>query len=81
MPAKKPRILLYGTQVCPWCHKTREFLRKHKTPFKNIDVGSDAKSAEEMIQKSGQQGVPVIDINGEIIIGFDEERLRKVLKI
>lgn len=75
------QVLVYKTSSCPWCHRTIEFLREHKIPFKEIDVSEDEKAAEEMIEKSGQYGVPVIDINGEIIIGYDQEALKKALNI
>ncbi len=78
---KEPKILLYRTLTCPWCHKTEEFFKAHKIKYKSIDVGSDYKAAREMVEKSGQMGVPVIDIDGQIIVGYDEPRLRKVLKI
>ncbi|MBI2452548.1 glutathione S-transferase N-terminal domain-containing protein [Candidatus Pacearchaeota archaeon] len=78
---KQKTILIYSTPYCPWCRRAKEFLKEHKIKFKNIDVSSNEKYAREMIQKSGQMGVPVIDINGEIIIGFDEERLKKALNI
>ena len=74
-------VILYKTQSCSWCHKTEEFFKKHKIKHKSIDVGKDQKAAHEMIKKSGQQGVPVIDIDGKIIVGYDEEELRKILKI
>ena len=74
-------VTLYRTESCPWCHKTAEFFKKHKVKFKAIDVGKSAKASEEMIEKSGQQGVPVIDIDGKIIVGFDEPKLKKTLKI
>lgn len=74
-------VTLYRTQACPWCHKVEEFLNKHKIKHKTIDVGKNAKSAQEMIEKSGQQGVPVTDIDGQIIVGYDEPKLKKVLKI
>ena len=73
--------LLYRTVSCPWCHKTAEFFKAHKITFKSIDVGENAKAAEEMVEKSGQRGVPVIDIDGKIIVGYDEPALRKALKI
>jgi glutaredoxin 3 len=80
MPTKKlHKILLYRTSVCPWCHKTEEFLKENKIKFKAIDVGNDRKAAQEMIRKSGQMGVPVIDIDGQIIIGYDKARLEKAL--
>ncbi|MBI2671414.1 glutaredoxin family protein [Candidatus Woesearchaeota archaeon] len=75
------KIIIYGTETCPWCHKAREFLKDNKIKFVDKDVSSDQKAAKEMIEKSGQQGVPVIDVNGEIIVGFDERELKKLLKI
>ena len=74
-------IILYKTSVCPWCHKTEELLKKHKIRYKAINVGENPKAANEMIEKSGQLGVPVIDIDGKIVVGFDEPKLRKLLKI
>ena len=75
------KIIIYGTDSCPWCHKAREFMKEHKVKFIDKNVGEDQKAAQEMIKKSGQQGVPVIDVDGEIIVGFDEDRLRSLLKI
>lgn len=76
---KEHKILLFRTKLCPWCHKTEEFLKEHKIKFRSIDVGKDRKAAQEMIRKSGQMGVPVIDIDGQIIIGYDKARLEKAL--
>ena len=75
------KVTIYGTDSCPWCHKAREFMKEHKVKFTDKNVGEDQKAAQEMIKKSGQQGVPVIDVGGEIIVGFDEDRLRSLLKI
>ena len=75
------KIIIYGTDSCPWCHKAREFMKEHKVKFTDKNVGEDQKAAQEMIKKSGQQGVPVIDVNGEIIVGFDEDRLKSLLNI
>ncbi len=75
------KVLLYRTQTCPWCHKAEEFFKEHKIEFKSIDVGRNFKAAQEMIEKSGQQGVPVIDIDGNIVVGFDEPKLRRLLKL
>ncbi len=74
-------IILYGTSSCPWCHKARDFLKSNKVSFKDVNVGESKKDADEMIKKSGQQGVPVIDINGKIIVGFDEPAIKKALKL
>ncbi len=89
MPAKKAdkpaagktKVLVYSTPSCPYCHMAKEFLSSHKIPFKDINVAENEKAANEMIEKSGQMGVPVIDINGDIIVGFDEERIKKALKL
>lgn len=61
--------------------KTKEFLKAHKIPFKDINVAVNEKALHDMVKKSGQMGVPVIDINGKIIIGYDEMALRKMLKL
>ena len=74
-------ITLYSTSSCPWCHKARDFLKSKNIKFKDINVGENQKAAKEMIKKSGQQGVPVIDVNGQIIVGFDEPAIRKALRL
>ncbi len=75
----KTQVTVYSTEVCPWCIKAKEFLKQHKVEFKEIDVGSDEKGRNEMIEKSGQMGVPVLDINGTIIVGFDEPMIKAAL--
>ncbi len=74
-------VKIYSTKFCPWCRFTKEFLKKHKIRFKEIDVGKSAKVAKEMIHKSHQTGVPVIDVNGKIIVGFNKGALKKALKL
>lgn len=75
------QVIVYSTPSCPWCKKTKEFLKSHKIKFKNVNVASSKKATQEMVKKSGQMGVPVIDIEGKIILGFDEAKLKKTLKI
>jgi len=75
------KVIVYGTEFCPWCHKAREFLEENEVKFQYIDVGKDREAAMEMNRKSGQRGVPVIEIDGEIIVGFDERRIREKLGI
>jgi len=75
------KVTVYSTQTCPWCKKVKAFLKENKVKFSEKDVGADTKAAQDMIKKSGQQGVPVTDVDGEIVVGFDEEKLRKLLKI
>ena len=72
-------VIIYRTQSCPYCHMAEEFFKENKVKFKSIDVGKSQKAAEEMIKKSGQMGVPVIDVNGKIVVGFDKSALRKAL--
>ena len=81
---KKPKIKkvkIYSTSVCPWCAKTKAFLKEHSIPFEDVNVGEDAEARNEMMEKSGQLGVPVIDIDGDIVIGFDKHRLAELLGI
>lgn len=75
------QVKVYSTSACPWCLRAKQFLNDNNIVFQNLDVSSDQKAADEMITKSGQMGVPVIDIDGEIIVGFDKERIRKALGI
>ena len=74
-------INVYSTPTCPYCHKVKEFLTQHKIQFQDIDVSTDRNAAMDMIKKSGQMGVPVTDIDGKIIIGFNVEALKEELKI
>lgn len=75
-----PKVKIYTTPTCPWCKKTKEFLKSKKVKYTEINVVSNEKAQQEMIKKSGQMGVPVIDIDGKIIIGFDQEEIEKALK-
>jgi len=75
------KVTVYSTPTCPWCKKVKSFLGEHDVEFADIDVSTDEKKAAEMIEKSGQMGVPVIDIDGEITIGYDEKALKKQLDI
>ncbi len=74
-------VLIYSTPSCPFCVRVKQFLKENNIPFTDYDVGSNEDKADEMIKKSGQMGVPVIDIEGEIIVGFDKEQIKKSLGI
>jgi len=74
-------VKIYSTPTCPWCHKVKEFLTAHKVDFKDFDVSKDREAAQEMVKFSGQMGVPVLNINGELVVGFDEGRIRNLLKL
>lgn len=73
------KITVYSTPTCPYCHKLKEFLKENKIDFEDIDVASDRNKAKEMIDKSGQMGVPVIEIDGTIVIGFDKDKIKPLL--
>lgn len=75
------KVRVFSTEVCPYCITLKEFLREHKVAFEEIDVSKDEKAAQEMIEKSGQMGVPVVEIDGQIIVGFDKEKICKLLDI
>jgi glutaredoxin 3 len=73
-------IIVYSTNACPFCTMVKDWLKEKKVEFEEINVGIDKEKAQEMIDKSGQMGVPVIDVKGEIIIGFDKPKLETALK-
>ena len=73
-------IKVYSTPTCPWCKVTKDYLKSKNFAFKDLDVSRNREASAEMIKKSGQRGVPVIDINGKIIVGFDQARIDKLLK-
>ena len=73
------RVMVYGTPACPYCVKAKQFLKDNSIVFEDIDVSISEDKADEMIKKSGHMGVPVLDIDGEIILGFDQSRIKKTL--
>lgn len=73
-------ITVYSTSSCPWCVRVKEFLTEKKVEFVDKNVAEDTEAAKEMIEKSGQRGVPVLDINGKIIVGFDQDAIEAALK-
>lgn len=74
-------VKVYSTESCPWCVKVKAFLKENKIAFEDLNVGEDAEALQEMVEKSGQRGVPVIDVNGTIIVGFDKDAIRAALKL
>jgi len=73
------KVMVYSTPTCPFCMMAKKFLNENNVGFEDIDVSSDQTKAQEMVRKSGQMAVPVLDIDGEIIVGFDKERIKKAL--
>ncbi len=78
---KQNKIKVYGAKVCPYCVSLKEYLDEKGFKFEYIDVGEDEKEAKYIIEKSGQRGIPVSEIDGEIIIGFDKVKIDKLLGI
>lgn len=72
-------VKVYSTPTCPWCHKVKDFLKENKVEFEDKNVAEDDAARAEMIEKTGQMGVPVIIIDKEAIIGFDEAAIKKKL--
>ena len=70
-------IKVYSTPTCPYCHLAKDFLKEKGVEFEDIDVSVDQEAAQKMVAKSGQMGVPQIEINGKMILGFDKEQIEK----
>jgi len=74
-----PQVILYTTPTCTYCRSAKAFFEEHGVDYEEIDVSQDVQKAQELIEKTGQTGVPVIEIDGEVIIGFDKRRIAKAL--
>ncbi len=72
-------VAVYSTPTCPFCIRAKQYLKDNNIQFTEYDVGSDPDKAEEMIKKSGQMGVPVIEVDDKIVIGFDKEKIKEIL--
>lgn len=73
------KVVVYSTPTCPYCIKIKEFLKENNIDFENIDVSSGQEKIDEMVKKSGQMGVPVVDVDGKIIVGFDKGKIKEAL--
>jgi len=74
------KVIVYSTSTCPYCVMAKNWLKEKKVEFEDVNVGINQERAREMIDKSGQMGVPVIDIDGAVIIGFDRPKMETELK-
>lgn len=74
-------VTVYSTPTCSWCNTLKSYLRQHKVRFTDVDVSRDPSVAQELVRRSGQQGVPQTDINGQIIVGFDKPKINQLLDI
>lgn len=75
------KVRIFSTPSCVYCVTLKEYLKNHNIIFEEIDVSSDEQVLDEMIEKSGQMSVPVVDIDGEFIVGFDKKRVNDLLNI
>lgn len=74
-------VKVYSTPTCPFCIRVKQFLKDNNVAFEDIDLSSDPSKVQEMVERSGQMGVPVIDIDGTIVVGFDKEKISELLGI
>ena len=74
-------VKLFVTPSCPYCFTLKEFLKEHNIEFEEVDVSKDEKARDEMIKKSGKLEAPIVEIDGQIVVGFDKEKICKLLNI
>lgn len=74
------KIKVYSTPTCPYCKLVKDYLYEQKLPFEDIDVAANGEAAKEMVKISGQMGVPVVDVNGQIIVGWNKQALEDVIQ-
>lgn len=75
------KVEIYSTPVCKYCGAAKDFFKKNNIAYTEYDVAADQAKKEEMIEKSGQLGVPVIDVGGDIVVGYDEKVLKELLGV
>ena len=75
------QVTIYTTPTCVYCKSAKEFFKEHNVSYTEKDVAKDEQAREDMVKKSEQLGVPVIDINGEIVIGFNKQKVAELLGI
>lgn len=76
---RRHRVLVFTTPTCPWCKKAMAYLRQQKVPFREVDVSRDPAAARDLVRKTGQMGVPVVEIDGRPIVGFDKPQIDRLL--
>ena len=76
-----PRVIVFSTPSCTYCNAAKRYFRDNGIKFRDVDVSRDAAAARDMVRRSGQMGVPVIDIGGKIVVGFDRPKIDRFLGI
>lgn len=79
--ANNMTVKIYSTPSCPYCVTLKNYLKDHGVNFEDIDVSKNEEALEEMIKSSDQMGVPVVDVDGQIVVGFDKEKINKLLSL
>jgi glutaredoxin 3 len=79
--AAQKQVTIYSTPTCHFCHAAKDFFAANKVAFTDYNVASDLEKRKEMIEKSGQMGVPVITVGTDLVVGFDETKLRELLAV
>lgn len=75
------RVVVYVSPTCSWCTRVKSHLRKHRIQFREIDVSVDPNAANELVRRSGQTGVPQVDIDGNLVVGFDRPKINRLLDL
>jgi glutaredoxin-like YruB-family protein len=78
---EEKKVKVYSTPTCAYCHALKNFFKENNIEFEEIDIAADEARRKEMVQKSGQMQVPVVDIGGEILLGFKKEKIKKLLNL
>jgi glutaredoxin 3 len=73
------RVVVFSSPTCAWCTRTKTYLRTQGVPFREVDVSRDPAAARNLVRRTGQMGVPVIEIDGRLIVGFDQARIESAL--
>ena len=77
--ARAHRVLVFTTPTCPWCTRAKAYLRERHVPFREVDVARDAAAARDLVRRTGQTGVPVVEIDGKPVVGFDKSQIDRLL--
>ncbi len=81
MAQQQPRVIVFTTPTCSWCRTEKQHLKKHNIRYKEVDITKDSHAARDVVRRTGQQGVPVTLINNRPVVGFDKEKINRLLDI
>lgn len=76
---QQPTVIVFSTPTCSFCNMAKQYFRQQNIRFRDVDVSKDAAAARDMVRRTGQMGVPVIDIGGKLIVGFDRPKINQLL--